>query len=105
MKSPSTFMEKILELDPTIPKETLDTPHSLLLDPSSIIGESISWKWIVGSEPTIYNYRFTKFKKSGMYSSVYWSENETFDDAESAHNAKLSDVIADMLMSDLWITS
>ena len=105
MKSPSTFMEKILELDPTIPKETLDTAHSLLLDPSSIIGESISWKWIVGSEPTIYYYSFTKFKKSGTYSSVYWSENETFDDAESAHNAKLSDVIADMLMSDLWITS
>ena len=64
MKSPSTFMEKILEHDPTMPKETVDTAHSLILGPTSIIGGS--WKWIVRSEPTIYNCRLTNFKKADV---------------------------------------
>ena len=51
----------------------------------------------MGSEPTIYNYRFTKFKQSCTFSSVYLSENEIFDDAESKYEAKLSEIIADML--------
>ena len=45
----------------------------------------------------IYKLRFTNFKISGAYFSDYWSENDTFDDAESKHKAKLSVIIADML--------
>ena len=33
------YMEKILEVAPTIPKETIDTAHSLVLDLSSMVKE------------------------------------------------------------------
>ena len=109
IKLPQSFKTKTAELDSEIPTEILDFADSVVNNPKSILGRDISWVWVVDGISTVFNYRLTKVKSKKraanyvtVYGGIFWTEGQTFDDAETCE-VPLSDVVADLLMSDLWL--